>query len=466
MKTGEHHPAGGLFIQLVDWMLAPLVIVWPTVVIVSYYATMQLADGPFDRELRSIVLAVAQEAQHPGAGDDDGDRYPALAALRAAPGERFLVQIADPAGRVVAGDSGIPPASAGGEGPAGEVTFREDYAEGERVRIGQVRLPPEGSNADGFVQVAEPLSRRRALASGVTNVVIVVMIVLIPVMVGLVWFGLYRGLLPLRQLSARIRSRDAEDLSPIPVEDAPEELAPLIESLNDQAGRIERNLEAQRRFVGDAAHQLRTPLAGLKSQAQIALREWPDAAVRQRLGRIEESAEQMGRLATQLLTLARADDLRNRLKASAGVDLDALVREVCGRAADDALARHVSLGFEASKAGAEVRGEPDLLRELFANLVDNALRYSPAGTEVTVRVASGPPAEVAVDDRGPGIAPQERDLVFGRFYRVLGTGVSGSGLGLAIVKTIADLHGASVRIVERAGGGTSFVVTFPVPDRR
>jgi len=265
-------------------------------------------------------------------------------------------------------------------------------------------------------------------------------------------------------LSLYTRWQKPEDLSPIPVEDAPAELAPLIESLNDQAARIERNLEAQRRFVGDAAHQLRTPLAGLKSQAQIALREWPDAAVRQRLGRIEESAGQMGRLATQLLTLARADDLRNRLKASAPIDLDALVREVCERAADDALARRVSLGFEASGGGARVEGEADLLRELFANLVDNALRYSAAGTEVGVRVAAGPPAEVTVADRGRGIPPKEQDLVFGRFYRVLGTGVSGSGLGLAIVKTIADLHGASVRIVDRAGGGTSFVVTFRAPD--
>jgi two-component system sensor histidine kinase TctE len=289
------------------------------------------------------------------------------------------------------------------------------------------------------------------------------MIIIGPVMVGRVWFGLYRGLAPLRQLSARIRARAPSDLSPVPPGDAPEEIAPLVESLNGQLLRVQRNLEAQRRFVGDAAHQLRTPLAGLKSQAQVALREWPAPVVRQRLGRIEESAERMRHLATQLLALARADDLHNRLAATERVDLDALLRGVCGQFADEALSRGKSLALEPSASGAHVEGVPDLLCELFANLIDNAVRYSRTGDEVTVRVTGGARPAVAVEDTGPGIPAAEREAVFERFYRVLGTGESGSGLGLAIAKEIVEAHGATIAIEDRPGGGARVVVAFAPP---
>jgi two-component system sensor histidine kinase TctE len=266
-------------------------------------------------------------------------------------------------------------------------------------------------------------------------------------------------------MSARIRAREATDMSPIPPEDAPEELAPLLESLNEQLGRVRANLEAQRRFVGDAAHQLRTPLAGLKTQAQIAVREWPAPSVRDRLERIEQSATRMGHLVTQLLALARADDLRTRDTDFEPVDLDDLVRDVCTQLADEAIAARMSIAFERSEAAARVNGSPMLLRELFGNLVDNAIHYGPAGGEITVRVRSGAACEVAVEDNGPGIPPAEREFIFARFYRVLGTGEAGSGLGLAIVKEIAGLHHATIRIETPPAGGTRFVVAFAPPGK-
>jgi two-component system sensor histidine kinase TctE len=164
-----------------------------------------------------------------------------------------------------------------------------------------------------------------------------------------------------------------------------------------------------------------------------------------------------------LLALARADDLHNRLAATERVDLDALLRGVCGQCADEALSRGKTLAFEPSAGGAPVEAVPDLLRELFANLVDNAIRYSRAGSEVTVRVTGGARPAVAVEDTGPGIPAAEREAVFERFHRVLGTGESGSGLGLAIAKEIVEAHGATIAIEDRPGGGARVVVAFAPP---
>ena len=464
MHSGQR-PPGGLFIQVVDWMLVPMVVLWPAIVIGAYFVTMALTDAPFDRELEELLLIVAEDARRPPRGiPGDGD-YPALKALRAMPGDQTMVRISTEAGKILAGDSALPFLRPPGPVEPNAVRFRDARVDGEEVRIAYLTMGPASPGRAWLVQVGEPLSRRRALASEATNVVMVVTVSLVPLMVGLVWFGLHRGLRPLRDLSARIRARDATDMSPIPPEDAPEELAPLLESLNEQLGRVRANLESQRRFVGDAAHQLRTPLAGLKTQAQIAVREWPAPSVRDRLERIEQSAARMGHLVTQLLALARADDLRTRDAAFEPVDLDALLRDVCTQLADEAIARRMTIAFEPSNAVARADGSPMLLRELFGNLVDNAIRYGPAGGEITVRVSAGAACEVAVEDNGPGIPPAERELVFARFYRVLGTGEVGSGLGLAIVKEIAGQHRAAIRIEAPPAGGTRFVVAFPPPGK-
>jgi two-component system sensor histidine kinase TctE len=277
----------------------------------------------------------------------------------------------------------------------------------------------------------------------------------------LVWLGLRHGLAPLATLRARIEAREPDDLSPITPEALPDEIAPLIATLNRQLERVRRNLDAQRRFVADAAHQMRTPIAGLKTQAQAALRGATLAEAHQRLAHIEESADRLGRLMTQLLALARADDARIQPAAREAVDLNVVLRDVCSQWADRALAKPVQLDFDAAQSPATVEGSSLLLRELFANLLDNAIRYTPEGGDVLVRVQAQPAREVVVEDTGIGIAPGERELVFEPFYRVLGTGVAGSGLGLPIVKAIAALHGATVAIEDRdAGTGTRFRVVF------
>lgn len=458
---------GGLFARILDWMLVPLIVIWPATVVVTYVAASAIADVTFDRELRDMTFAVAEEFRS-SVRDSRGERQlPVLNALRNDPVDRLFVQVALESGDVAAGDANLPLPTAGEAGEAGEAGFvriREATVGRQQTRVGYLLLPASAAGEAVWVQVAEPVERRRTLVGNVTALVMAMVTLLVPLMVALAWFGLWRGLRPLRELRQRIEARPAEDLSPIPPEDAPLELSPLLASLNSQLDRVRHHIDAQRRFVADAAHQLRTPLAGLKAQADAALRGDTLEEARGRLVQIEQSADRLSRLVAQLLSLARADNALTQAPPGETVNLDALLREVCENSAEHALARPVELGFDASAGGATVTGSPLLLRELFANLVDNAIRYTPPGGEVSVRVRCGPPHRVVIEDSGVGIPEDERELVFERFHRVLGTGASGSGLGLSIVRTIAGIHGAEVTLdVARAEGGTRFTVIFPGP---
>lgn len=440
-------------------MMAPLVVLWPAAVLGTYLAATAIANGTYDAELRDMVRAVAEEARVHGGDGSAARQLPVLNALRDDPVDRFYVQLARESGEVIAGDAAIPAFAKDDPPPGAGVQFREGFMEGENVRVAYTVAP--GASGAFLVQVAEPLKRRRALVGDVTAIVMVVIAMLVPATVAMVWFGLRHGLTPLLRLRERVEARDPDDLSPIPPGEVPLEIAPLVNTLNRQLERVRANLEAQRRFVADAAHQMRTPLAGLKTQAEAAARENSLEETRERLARIEESADRLGRVMAQLLALARADDALARPAPKEPCELNAMLREVCAPWADRALGKEVVLGFDAAATGAVVQGAPLLLRELFANLIDNAIRYTPSGGEVAVIVNAGPPVTVVVQDSGIGIAPADRALVFDRFYRVLGTGENGSGLGLSIVKAIADLHGAEVRVESGAGDvGARFVVTF------
>ena len=462
MAAAEGPRAGGLFRQILDWMLAPLVVLWPATVVATYLAASAIADATFDREVRDMTRAVAEELRTLPQGAIAERQLAVLSALRNDPVEKMFVQVLSAGGRVLAGDPDmgtVPKDLEEVETPS--VRIRDAEIRGEAVRIGWTWVPAEGASGAMLVQVGDPIARRRGLVGNVTALVMGMVTLLVPVMVALVWFGLWRGLRPLRELERRIEARHSDDLSPIPPQDAPAELAPLMASLNRQLDRVRGHLDSQRRFVADAAHQLRTPLAGLKAQADAALREGTLDEARPRLARIEESADRLSRLVTQLLSLARADDARAQRPQMERVELNALLREVCGAAAESAMTRMVALGFDPAPAPVEIEGAPLLLRELFANLVDNAIRYTPEGGEVAVGVESSPAARVWVEDTGIGIPESERERVFERFHRVLGTGASGSGLGLPIVRTIAHLHGAEVTVREReGGGGTRFEVRF------
>jgi two-component system sensor histidine kinase TctE len=275
--------------------------------------------------------------------------------------------------------------------------------------------------------------------------------VILPLAILLVWFGLSRGLAPLHALQAHIRARRPDDLSPLEARRAPPEIEPLVTSFNDLLTRLEQNMELQKRFIADAAHQMKTPLAGLRTQAELALRQDASAEVHRSLEQIATSSEHAARLVTQLLALARAE---NRMSGQifTPVEIGDVARSAVRDWVQAALAKQMDLGYEGPETpeeAIEVEGNPVMLREMLSNLIDNAIRYTPAGGRITVRVRRDDAAGMAhleVEDTGMGIPAAERERVLERFYRILGREGDGSGLGLAIVREIATMHGGKLSI--------------------
>jgi two-component system sensor histidine kinase TctE len=265
-----------------------------------------------------------------------------------------------------------------------------------------------------------------------------------------VWFALSRGLSPLTELQQRIRARRPDDLSPIESGQVPEEISPLVRSLNDMLERLSQTIQMQKRFIADAAHQMKTPLAGMRMQSELALRQTSREEIHRSLEQLSKSSESATRLVNQLLALARAENQTPEARPFVPLELSELARNVVQDWVQISLARRLDMGFEQPGHPIMVLGNPTMLRELLSNLIDNALRYTPSGGSVTIRVRTNEEethAILEIEDTGPGIAPSERAHVFERFYRILGSNVEGSGLGLAIVREIAQQHDATVDIV-------------------
>ncbi len=308
-----------------------------------------------------------------------------------------------------------------------------------------------------LVQVGERDEARREIAAGVATGLLVPLAFALPALGLLAWLGTARALRPLRALGAQVEAREPDNLGALAAADAPAEVVPLVRSLNALFERVRRMIEHERRFTADAAHELRTPLAALKTQAQVALGAAEDHARRRALENVLSGCDRAGRLVEQLLTLARLEP--EQLKEQARpCELRALARRTIAELAPAALARKVDIEL-ADGGPARVEGYPELISVLLRNLIDNAVRYGPAGGNVRVEAAG---ASISVIDQGPGIPPDERDRVGERFYRILGTEASGSGLGLSIVQRIAAIHGARVTLGDGPGGkGLRVTVAFP-----
>jgi len=282
----------------------------------------------------------------------------------------------------------------------------------------------------------------------------------LPALVLAIWLGVGSGLRPLRELRAQLARRGADDLAPLDAARAPTEIEPLVAELNRLFGRIEGALQRERRLTADAAHELRTPLAVLSTQAQVARRASGEAARNEALDALVAGAGRAARLIEQMLTLARLEAGQPGEHAQP-VALRELARRVLAEAAPGALEKNLDISL-ADGAPAEVRGHPVLLEILLRNLVDNAVRYTPAGGRV--RVALQPAQEtlrLEVLDNGPGIPPAELAHLGERFHRLAGSGEAGSGLGLSIVLRIAELHRGTVRFANAPDGGLEVTVELP-----
>ena len=277
----------------------------------------------------------------------------------------------------------------------------------------------------------------------------------------LAWFGLQRGLRPLLRLRDEVVERRPDDLRPLTGTALQQELQPLATALNQYMGRIKSWSAVQRRFIANAAHQLRTPLTLLSTQATYALRTTSAAEKNEALQAIHANMQQMTRLANQLLTLAQAEP-GGRPPSSEPVDLVAAARRALESLVGLALERDMDLGFDPRVPSAMVLGDPTMLQELVVNLVDNALRYTPRGGVVTLGIEQdGAEWRLTVQDSGPGIAEAERERVFERFYRTLGSGAEGSGLGLSTARELARAQGGDILLVRADATWTELQVTLP-----
>ena len=451
-----------LFGGILDWMLAPLLLLWPISIAATNHVAGYIANQPYDQHLADNVTAIVRLVKVEGGRVTVNLPASARNLLRADDTDALYYQVVGPNARLLQGDKEIPGPPLPAMIEAGKVLLRDGRIDADAVRIAYAFLPVKSGSPPVVVQVAETLRKREALSASIISGVLLPQFAIIPLAVILVYMGLMRGIAPLRLLQDRIHRRRPSDLSPIPVPRVPDEVRPLVVAFNQMMGRLEENLQAQQRFIAQAAHQMRTPLTGLKTQTEIALSETDPAQMRNALTLIAESTDRASHMINQLLILARAEASHEKLHQVVPLDLDALARGVTEEWVVRALAKKIDLGYEDCGCRLMINGVPLLLRELLTNLVDNAIKYTAAGGRVTVRTRADRLAIIEVEDDGIGIPVEERESIFERFYRVLGTDAEGSGLGLPIAAEIADLHQAAIDLESgREGRGSLFRVSFP-----
>lgn len=333
--------------------------------------------------------------------------------------------------------------------------FSDKVIDGKRWRVFSIR----DESGKYLIQVAELSKERDELSRDIAGNLLKPLLFSLPLLAFLIWVSVTRSLRPLVKLTDEVAQREPDNLAPLNMGTAPREVAPLIDRLNRLFIRIDASLQKERRFTADAAHELRTPVAGIKAQAQVARGATGEAERNHALDNAILGCDRAAHLIDQLLTLARIDSLEE--DASEPCQPGSIAAEVISAIAPIALNQNVRLEL-AQDEKVTVRGNPVLLRILLRNLLDNAVRHTRAGATVQIRVRQEHgQASLSVTDNGPGIPEEELERVSERFYRPAGTAASGSGLGLSIVKRIAEIHGASLQLAKAEyGTGLSVTVVF------
>lgn len=450
---------GGLRRRLMVMLLATIGAIGAATVAFHYQGAGTAALQQDQRLLRLVPMLADSVVLPRGGAAADGN---GLTLLMAPPIQEFLadreghaaVGVFSPQGERLVGADWLPVLLPTTEAPE----FVSVVDAGVTHRVVAQRAVTEAGEL--ILVLADGSDARQHWLRNVLLRVLLPNLALFAVAAGVLGWGVTRALRPLMDLQQAVERRSPRDLSPIDERQTPAEVRPLVNALNRLFARVNEQSDTQRRFVADAAHQLRTPLAGLQAQVEA----WAQAARSMGAGdllslraeqvlRLRDATRNTTQLANQLLALSRADALRDDDAARETVDLTELCETVLAHFLDAAGARRIDLGLEA--APARVQGHAWLLRELLINLVDNAIKYTPGGGAVTLRCGQGGggagQAWIEVEDDGPGIAPAERARVLQRFYRVPGTGGSGHGLGLAIADGIARVHHTQLQL----GGGAA-----------
>ncbi len=468
-----------LFGEILDWMLTPLLLLWPVSLVLTWLVAQSIAGKPFDRALEYNVGALAQLVTV----NRDKAQFilplPARELLRADDSDTVYYQVLGTGGEFLGGEKGLPLPPEDEKLAPGEVRMRDDEFRGVGIKVAYTWVKLDLPNSmPALVQVAETMDKRSVLATEIVKGVMLPQFVILPLAVLLVWLALVQAIKPLNHLEERIRARSPDDLSPLDAQAVPIEVAPLVSSVNDLLMRLKDSIATQKRFLADAAHQLKTPLAGLRMQADLAQREGANAEdLKQSLRQIGRSSIRATHTVNQLLALARAES-SGTVMSQQPCNLVKLTMDVIRDCVPRAMDKHIDVGYEGAEPGGEdvtLMGNPTLLKEMVRNLMDNAINYTPSTADkpgmITARILKDPFSKVLVlqvEDSGPGIPASERELVFQPFYRVLGTEADGSGLGLPIVLEIARQHHASITLEDSRPGqsppGTCFTVRFSHPD--
>ncbi len=428
-------------------LLASITLAWLATAVFSYFDAAHELDELLDAHLaQSAALLIAQAGHE--VEEIDTDHTPPL-HKRA---QRAAYQIWEHGTALRLHSTSVPETRMSDK----DEGFSDALIGGKRWRV----FSAWDDTRHYLVQVGERHEARDEIALSIVKNLLLPLLVALPVLALLVWLGVTRGLRPLSALGRQVAEREPGTLVGLEAGGVPAEVLPLVQNLNRLFERVAQLIDNERRFTADAAHELRTPLAALKIQAQVA-RAAANAAERARaLDQVIAGCDRATHLVQQLLTLARLDPASGGSQAQT-CDLQALAGAAVAELAQFAYSRKVEIEL-AEGAAVELSAQAGLISIVLRNLIDNAIRYSPEGGSVQVQAArEGAAATLTVTDRGPGIPAGERDKVGQRFYRILGSGETGSGLGLSIVKRIAELHGASLSLGEgRQGAGLSVTLRF------
>lgn len=440
--------SGSLHRRLIAVLGATVLVAWLATAFFSYLDAREQLSGILDDQLAQSaeLMAALLRRIPPGEWGE--------AAVVSAGGDVVAFQVWTVDGRQILRSAKAPPEplAAGHPGTA-------DLArDGERWRT-HTRVDDE---AGLIVMVGRPARIGDELAGSVVTHLMHPLWIAVPLLAMLIWLAVRWGLAPLQRLAADLRLRAPADLRPLGADNVPAEVQPLVDALEGLLVRIGALIERERRFAGDAAHELRTPLAAIQTHAEVAMAARDDTERQRAIENVLRGTDRAGHLVEQLLVLARLDGQAPapQRRIPLAEHAAAAVAESAGKAAK----KNIDLGMtEDSDADAAVMASPELVAVLLRNLIDNALRYVPAGSRVDVSVRrAGGRVVLRVADDGPGIPPAERARVVDRFYRVLGTGKEGSGLGLSIVAAIAESQGAALELGAGLGGrGLGVTVSFP-----
>lgn len=454
--------------RLLLWVSGPLVALWIISTLIDHEVAKGFVNLNYDRALLDTALDLGRNVR------ESGDRLyidlpqPVIEMLISGQQGRFFYRVNGPDGNYISGDPDLPDPPV--EAKIDRVTYYDTLYRGTAIRAVAVRVPvrPGSGRGSVLIQVAERFKLRTDFAWQIMLRMMMPQAILVLIATLAIWFGVGIGLRALTSMRSEIENRSHIDLSPLAESGAPAEVRPLVHAMNDLLSRLSAALAAQQRFIADAAHQLRTPVAALKTQTELAARQVRDGQsdeAKATLQHLHTAADHAARLVNQLLTMARAEPGSHRSIMRQPVDLAALACEVTREWVPRALSRQVDLGVDNATAPVEISADPFLIREMLNNLIDNAINYTAPEGHVTVRIRQQDDhALIEVEDDGSGIPENERDKVFERFYRTSESLPEGCGLGLAIVREIAQGHRATVAVHTGTGGrGTRMVVTFPPP---